>query len=176
MKYIKLFNEALRLKDIKGNRAPYYHATDNFNDILKENILQGYSEHEYTEDIGISVSRNPNFIFNNARVVFILDGQKISNRYKIIQHNYWGDKNPQEFEFEDFIIGDLKRLDKYIIGVGINYKRFTERDFEYFKNNLKKYINDWNLKNFKIFKADINEYNKDKTKKNKFHYKNWEEI
>ena len=176
MKYIKLFNEAIRLKDIKGNRAPYYHASNNFSMILDDNLIKGITDHEYNYKKGISVSRNPNFIFNNARVVFILDGQKISNRYKVTQHNFWGMENPQRFEFEDFIIGSLTNLHKYIIGFGINESKVKNEDLKTTKDILNRYIKKWNLKDIKIYSTLVGKKDKDLNTINKFQYKNWQEI
>lgn len=151
MKYIQGFNDLCeRLSDLNSNRGNYYHARglNSSANIFKENSITRRTKDKLkdTNKKGISLTRNKNFVYNNYEVVFILDGQKIYNKYKIQPYDYFEykaartpsndkffiDEYPHKLdEYEEFLLGgDIKPLHKYLKGIMINSK------YDIFKTNM----------------------------------------
>lgn len=77
---------------------------------------------------GVSLTRNKNLNFTKGynSVMIILDGDKISNNYKVEPINAWskheerGATNPTNREQEERVLGDLNHVSKYIVSVVFN--------------------------------------------------------
>jgi hypothetical protein len=85
---------------------------------LKANPTVGKS---YSETINcISLTRTPYKLFyiaQDAEAVLVIDGDKLSNRYKISPHFDWA-SDDEEDEMEERICGkDITNLDQYLIKV-----------------------------------------------------------
>jgi len=108
-----------------------YHVTtpQGLENILKTNTLKGSSiswDGGDTEFFGISTTRNKNFFYGNNQIQIVLDGDKISNNYKIRPYDYWRRKYdiPDEPQIKDedeelIIVGEegLKDIKKYILKI-----------------------------------------------------------
>lgn len=131
-----------------------YHATnlESIIAILKGNILRADTEHlisdinperrhefrskdDYSERddtiSGVSLTRDKMFAENWSDVILVIDWNKLKQNYKIKQVSYYGDdgSNNRE-ESEEFVIGPIKNLDRYIAGI-------------YFPARLEKQYTDW---------------------------------
>jgi hypothetical protein len=94
------------------------------------------------EDIvrGVSLTRSFSFAkqwsSSGCSVVLILDQSKLIQKYKIIPHNFWSKhhvhsiqnsnvkqsqkRNTHISEAEEFLIGNINNLDKYLLGIWTN--------------------------------------------------------
>ena len=108
-----------------------YHWTSlkNLEDIIKTNIIRPtYSEFD-DEDNGVSLTRSKNKhqfgIAEAADCVIVLDGDKLSNNYKIKPYNDLEVAQYDDFgifdEMEERLLGSIKNLNKYVIKI-ILYK------------------------------------------------------
>jgi len=108
-----------------------YHWTSlkNLEDIIKTNIIRPtYSEFD-DEDNGVSLTRSKNKhqfgISEAADCVIVLDGDKLSNNYKIKPYNDLEVAQYDDFgvfdEMEERLLGSIKNLNKYVIKI-ILYK------------------------------------------------------
>ena len=107
-----------------------YHVTSpqRLEKILSSNTLKGSLLDFYggKDFIGISTTRNKNFLYNQNQIQIVLDGDKISNNYKIMPYDYWGrsydlPKNPQARDEDEEVIkvgrDGLKDIKKYIVKI-----------------------------------------------------------
>jgi len=108
-----------------------YHVTNpqGLKNILKTNTLKGSSiswDGGDTEFFGISTTRNKNFFYDGNQIQIVLDGDKISNNYKIKPYDYWGRDydipNQPQIRDEDeeiIIVGEegLKNIKTYILKI-----------------------------------------------------------
>lgn len=126
MRLFEMFNLS------EGRDAPLFHGTSLFNadTALRENKLAARTEHFTREEktlTGVSLSRNMAVSENFGTVIFVLDQKKIAARHKMIPTDYWGfspaitnmsSRRRGEFaEAEEFVVGDLANLDRYIISI-----------------------------------------------------------
>lgn len=115
-----------------------YHVTHPSNAIkiinsnhLIGSYLEGVNPENQIKSKGISTTRDKNFFYDERNrqntVQFVLDGNKISNNYKIIPYDYWGreyniPEEPQTIDENEEIIlvpkGYLE-LNKYLIQVNL---------------------------------------------------------
>ena len=157
MKFIKLFEDYI----IESKQVGIlYHSThiQQALSIISENSIDGsYFGNVDSEKMGLSTTRNKNFIYDRRCVQFVINGDKISNNYKIIQYDYWlgnynVSDNPQtQDEFEEIIItpkGKIKNFNDYLLCVNI----LIYDENEIFDEFLKKLTNLLDRKNipFKI--------------------------
>ena len=113
-KYVKQFRNAIKKLEEAKQVGLLYHATEleNVIDILKSNKLIAM------RDIGISVSRSKNFFLYNSLYTYhnydpwnaclVLDGDKLSNNYKILPFQYPNERD----SFETLIITNKDLNDK----------------------------------------------------------------
>lgn len=109
-----------------------YHFTNStsLKKILEENILVGsfMYEHNGVELYGVSTTRNKNLNYdkqrNNIRIT--LDGDSLSNKYKIQPRDYWNREynvpnNPQTIDEDEEVIltpkGQIDNIKKYIMSI-----------------------------------------------------------
>ena len=135
-----------------------YHWTSlkNLEDIIKTNIIRPtYSEFD-DEDNGVSLTRSKNKhqfgIAEAADCVIVLDGDKLSNNYKIKPYNDTETAQYDDFgifdEMEERLLGAIKNLNKYIVKI-ILYKSdpkieslLKEKNIPY-ELNLNESLRDW---------------------------------
>jgi ribosomal protein S18 acetylase RimI-like enzyme len=127
---------------------PVYHATslEFIKSILDTNTLRAdthHNEHEIYPELkqkainssktiqGVSLTRDKNFAEEWADVVLVLDLNRIKQNLKVKQVAYFADDtaNNRE-ESEEFVIGSIKNLNRYLIGI-------------YFPKRLQKEYLDW---------------------------------
>ena len=94
-----------------------YHITtpEKLKKILDSNTLKGsYISWDGgdTDFLGISTTRNKNFLYGDNKIQIVLNGDKISNNYKIQPYDYWG----REYNIPDE--PQIKDEDEEIIKVG----------------------------------------------------------
>lgn len=107
------------------NFSPLYHTTKSFKqamNIIKTDRLGGYK---------ISTSRNKKFGFQIGTIRFILNREKLVQRYKIEPYVYGGGgkKGIYGKEAEEVIHGPIKNLHKYVEWIevmGINHPRLSK--------------------------------------------------
>jgi hypothetical protein len=135
-----------------------YHWTSlkNLEDIIKTNTIRpAYSEFD-DEDNGVSLTRSKNKhqfgIAEAADCVIVLDGDKLSNNYKIKPYNDLEVAQYDDFgifdEMEERLLGSIKNLNKYIVKI-ILYKSdpkieslLKEKNIPY-ELNLNESLRDW---------------------------------
>jgi len=117
-----------------------HHGTPILYNIIKQNVLTPSKE---SGDVSLTLSKNQDFSLAAEKSVIVLDGDKLSNNYKITPHHdiLWNydvqDIEPEdrdekippierfqrnffEDEKEERIKGPIKNLSKYIIKIIIN--------------------------------------------------------
>jgi hypothetical protein len=80
----------------------------------------------------ISFTRNKNYIRTDDNVQFVLDGDKISQNYKITPYSQFGGR--ENDEMEERVFGDVTNLNKYIIKVILTKPNPVIEDFLKEKN------------------------------------------
>jgi hypothetical protein len=121
------------LKEITEGKqvGTLYHFTDLFSllDILKTNTLKASNKHEKEKFPTVSLTRDKLGDIGGVggtgtkTVRISIDGNKLSNRYKITPYNYYSnypDYEEPEDEMEEVVQGDIKNIIDYIIEVRIN--------------------------------------------------------
>jgi hypothetical protein len=138
----------------EGRDAPLYHATSpaDILNILKSNMLKSTVYHTklYKNQKGISFTRNFKFAkkWRGSSIILELDQRKLSQRHKIGTVHYWSKRIKDKTrhteksdtgldakkynEYEEFVIGDIKNLDKYIINIHIPDNSFMAQPKFYF--------------------------------------------
>jgi hypothetical protein len=112
--------------------GPLYHytSTDALKSILQSNKIKGSFMYEVNkkELYGVSTTRNKNFQYDPQRtnVRITLDGDKLSNNYKITPRDYWERQynipdNPQTVDEDEEVIltpkGYIDNIKNYILAV-----------------------------------------------------------
>lgn len=132
----------------EGRDAPLYHATNigAFIDILKLNRLEGKTihsargirpnlkhKHQQQHDNGVSLTRNFEFAMKWGSVIFVLDQRKLAQKHKLVPLDwaYEFDSEAMRGEMEEFVIGDINNLNRYLIGVNVlvNKEGLKYRDY-----------------------------------------------
>ena len=123
-----------------------YHSTSEsqYDNIIKQNIMKGgFININGNETVGISTTRNKNFWYDNNPIQIVLDGDKISNNYKIQPYDYWGREydipgNPQVRDEDEEIIltSEIKNIKDYIISVNYKNKPKTPTNTPIFDDTL----------------------------------------
>ena len=146
-----------------------YHWTDTMSsyDIVNNNFLKGYLTDTFSSQPGVSFTRNKNFLStkpklrNKPEICFVIDGDKLSNTYKIQPYQ---DPKIKKDEMEEKVLTDgIKNFSNYVIKVIIPKKRFmtslayspSQYDYKFEKaggegyaGNIKYYIEWLNKKGF----------------------------
>jgi hypothetical protein len=94
----------------------------------------------------VSFTRNKNYKRTPHDVTFIIDGDKLSNNYKIVPYSHFGVKTMDESEQR--IYKDLTPLDNYLIGILLPFEKVD------FKLELESLLREKNLP-YKI-RTDLN--------------------
>lgn len=117
--------------------APLYHSTDQLIPILERNIIwdnTGHiNKHTNLYDHGVSLSRVKDFTFYGKDFTLILNQNKLRHKYKFkpIDFFYRGsgkykhhkNRNLDEYEHEEFLLGTINPLNKYLLGIRINNEK-----------------------------------------------------
>jgi hypothetical protein len=146
-----------------------YHWTDTMSSykIINNNFLKGYLTDTFSSQPGISFTRNKNFLStkpklrNKPEICFVIDGDKLSNIYKIQPYQ---DPKIKKDEMEEKVLTDgIKNFSNYVIKVIIPKKRFMtslqyspdQYDYEFEKaggegyaGTIKNYVEWLNKKGF----------------------------
>lgn len=148
----------------ENNYAPLYHCTASpyFVDIIKGNTLKGYTEQKINNKVyrGVSLTRDKHFSkkYCNGNIVFVLNQNLLRNNHKLIPYDYFYNSEgiPDRKEAEDFLVGDINNLRKYVTEIligenGLEYLK-SKQDNELFLDSL--------LKNFTVkdFRGKILSY------------------
>jgi hypothetical protein len=127
-------NEMIKLVDIlKESKqvGPLYHWTDIYSsyNIINDNFLKGYLTDTFTSQPAISFTRNKNFLQtkpklrNRPEICFVIDGDKLSNKYKI---QPFQDPKIKKDEMEEKVLTDgIDNFSNYITKIIIPKKRFS---------------------------------------------------
>ena len=141
-----------------------YHVTSpqRLEKILSSNTLKGSLLDFYggKDFIGISTTRNKNFLYNQNQIQIVLDGDKISNNYKIMPYDYWGrsydlPKNPQARDEDEEVIkvgrDGLKDIKKYIVKINDFTDSLNENIFQKSLDQTEKEALEITYKNWDTF-------------------------
>ena len=83
----------------------------------------GIGNKEYT-----SLSRNLNWVRKTYGIIFVIDGNKLSQKYRIVPFNYapydYGNSNADEME--ERVVGQIKPLSKYLIKIIVDWDMFAK--------------------------------------------------
>ena len=147
-----------------------YHSTSEsqYDNIIKQNIMKGgFININGNETVGISTTRNKNFWYDNNPIQIVLDGDKISNNYKIQPYDYWGREydipgNPQVRDEDEEIIltPEIKNIKDYIISVNYKNKPKTPTNTPIFDDTLNEGLGDVSLDYIKTKLPKLNSYPK----------------
>lgn len=139
------------IKDLfENNRANIYHSTflkQGLN-IIKTNEITAHTEHSsaevdpslvgrsfrqkdmrdsYLQDKarGVSLSRSLYFAkkWKKNGIIFVLDANKLSHNKRIVQIDYYSDRN--KGEAEEFVIGSITNLEKYLVSIMISQRTYN---------------------------------------------------
>jgi hypothetical protein len=127
-------------------RARTYHIKKSMLDD-KAKIKKAFSKRvfggsdEYVDGVaGVSLTRNFKFAKSWGDIIFEVDQKRLTQRYKIIPFNYFVDQSskPANFrkEAEEFVIGNIFPLNKYLIKIHISVDYMSEFE-ERYGNKLK---------------------------------------
>lgn len=107
-----------------------YHVTspEKYKKIINQNVLKGgFINIDGKETVGISTTRNKNFKYDGNTVQIALDGDKLSNKYKIRPYDYWMrnypvHNNPQAQDEDEEIIltSSIDNIKDYILTTNLN--------------------------------------------------------
>lgn len=135
-----------------------YHATslESISNILSSNALRSDTEHLKTDLYpelkrneplnqqtisGVSLTRDKLFAEAWSDVILVIDLGKLKQTYKIKQVAFYGDDvNNNREESEEFVIGSIKNLYKYLVGIYFP-KRLENKylDWKWVQKNIKPY-------------------------------------
>lgn len=150
MKRLKRFENFIEESYLLGSRAPLYHTAPITNSygILKEDKLKStvipdkFWSANYPAPRVISFTRNKDFIYENYPVTFVLDGDKLKNKFKIRPMDYFvktvgthmkpkSMRAADNFEFEEAVEAkEINDLHKFLIEIRLN-----DSLFQYYKNH-----------------------------------------
>lgn len=80
---------------------------------------------KYDNVKGVSLSRNPFFARrwgSGEGVVLVLDGEKLRQNYRIVPFDYYKNRA----EAEEFLVGPLKNVNRYLKSIVMSQKTFDE--------------------------------------------------
>jgi len=132
IKFIDILNESKQV-------GPLYHWTDIYNsyNIINDNFLKGYLTDTFKTQPAISFTRNKNFLQtrpklrNKPEICFVVDGDKLSNSYKI---QPFQDPKIKKDEMEEKVLTyGIKDFSNYIIKIIIPKKKFLQ-SYDYSPN------------------------------------------
>jgi hypothetical protein len=111
-------------------RGKLFHAT---NFIHAQQALEQDRLKVSPQFVGISFTRNPNFWYNFTLnpVRFILDGNRLSQKYRIEPYNYAGDPTKSVSEQEEVVRQDIHNLRRYLIGIEVHKHKLPPGALEY---------------------------------------------
>jgi hypothetical protein len=142
--------------------GPLYHWTDFMGslNIISQDFLKGYLTDTFSSNPAISFTRNKNFYKGNNKLAtkpeisFVIDGDMLSNHYKI---QPFQDPKIKKDEMEEKVITDgIKNFSKYVTKVIIiknrfykdslyspefEKKKFNQARGEGYPGNINNYIN-----------------------------------
>lgn len=140
IKLLDLLNEAKQV-------GPLYHWTDIYHsyDIINDNFLKGYLTDTFLSQPAISFTRSKNFLKtrpklrNRPEICFVVDGDKLSNNYKI--QPFQDPKIKKDEMEEKALTKGINNFSDYVIKIIIPRNRFM-KNFDYspdlFKNKFEK--------------------------------------
>ena len=159
-KWTETINESLN----EGKQVGVlYHVTSpqRYKQIMDQNVLKGgLVDINGKETLGISTTRNKNFKYDGNTVQIALDGDKLSNKYKIRPYDYWMrnypvHNNPQAQDEDEEIIltSSIDNIKDYILTTNLN--EITNQEIYYrgaLDSKLEKgnFKGDWFSKNKEI--------------------------
>ena len=107
-----------------------YHSTypSTLKTILDQNILKGnLATYNGKDVLAISTTRNKNFKYEDRKAQIVLDGDKLSTKYKIRPYDYWDRNynrrnNPQAKDEDEEIIltSKIPNIKDYIVGINLD--------------------------------------------------------
>lgn len=168
MKRIKRFESFINESYLGGSRAPLYHTspiTNSYN-IIEEDRLKSPTFHlkgVLMRKHLISFTRNKDFIYSDGPITFVIDADKLGNKFKIYPMDYFvktvgshmkpkSFREADDFEYEEAVeANEITDLHKYLLEIRINdsffmfyktYPRNTREEYrESYEDLVKELIN-----------------------------------
>ena len=107
-----------------------YHSTypSTLKTILDQNVLKGnLSTYNGKDILAISTTRNKNFKYDGRKAQIVLDGDKLSTKYKIKPYDYWGrnyniprNSQAQDEDEEMIITSKIDNIKDYIVNINLD--------------------------------------------------------
>lgn len=138
-----------RLKIVSGKQVgTLYHLTniEGMDYILKNNVLESRN---FGGHVSLTRDKMMNSYVGHPPAMFfklIIDGDKLSNNYKIEPYQYKSNTGIYLPESEEMIEGTIKNISKYIKGIA-----FIEKNFEYYLDRFREEGKDVNSKLFQKY-------------------------
>ena len=106
-----------------------YHSTsgENLNSILRSNTLKGNQDSNYAMTAGIQISFTRDKNYRPGEYTIEIDGDKLSNNYKITPFAYDQDERGQA---EEVVKQDIKDFKKYIKNIYANVEVVQNKSFK----------------------------------------------
>lgn len=117
--YLNIINESMESFLYHG--SPSVHAGA----IIRDNEIKDFTTHFINGKRyeGVSLSRDKRMTEGWGSACFVLDHQKLKMRYKILQIR---DKTDRKDMFEEFCVGSIKPLDKYLVSILMAQKAYDK--------------------------------------------------
>ena len=158
-KWTETINESLN----EGKQVGVlYHVTSpqRYKQIMDQNTLKGgFVNINGKETLGISTTRNKNFKYDGNTVQIALDGDKLSNKYKIKPYDYWErnynrPNNPQAQDEDEEVIltSSIDNIKDYIISTSINEITNQEMRYWAFHSDVFSELKKWGVKKYNELK------------------------
>ena len=116
--------------------AILYHTVDDGNTVSTRAGDPGFRRREvnkFDRVAGVSLTRDPNFArrwTSGQGVVLVFDSARLRQNHRLVPYNYYGGRQ----ESEEFLVGDLKNLSRYLVAIDIakaTYDELVEEDEVY---------------------------------------------
>lgn len=121
-----------RLTEARSANLYHFTSARSLIGILKDNVLRASKEPIRVEvnkpmkmTLGLSLTRDSKL--GKDEVAIVLDQLKLTNNYKIVPRDYFMSKDPKlvdpdrrREESEEFLLGNVKDIDKYILEIRLS--------------------------------------------------------
>ncbi len=114
------------------HKSTLYHTVDDGQTVSTRPGEPGFRPkdiNKYGNVDGVSMTRDPNFArrwTSGEGVVVVLSEVKLRQNYRLIPYNYYGNRT----ESEEFVVGDIKNLSRYLVSILCSEKVALELEEE----------------------------------------------
>ena len=132
MRWLEIINEDVGLSLLYHGTSP-----NSAIKIIRDNCIAANVDHTmYSGEPGVSLSRSFKVAHHFGDIIFALDKTKLAYNKKIKPVDYWGLSLEPEMigsgrrqgkfaEQEEFVIGSIKPLDRYLVRIDISGRKYN---------------------------------------------------